>query len=151
MSNSTVADKPNFESASKPLLEVKSLTKKFGDFVANASIDLVLEAGNIHALLGENGAGKSTLVKMIYGALQPTAGQIVWQGQTVTIENPAAARDLGIGMVFQHFSLFEALTVTENISLALPPHLRTQDLEERIANLSEDYGLPLNPRALEVD
>jgi simple sugar transport system ATP-binding protein len=151
MSNPTTAKKPNFESVLKPLLEVKSLTKKFGDFVANASIDLVLEAGNIHALLGENGAGKSTLVKMIYGALQPTAGQIVWQGQTVTIENPAAARDLGIGMVFQHFSLFEALTVTENISLALPPHLRTQDLEERIANLSEDYGLPLNPRALVVD
>ncbi len=136
---------------SQNLLEVHVLTKKFGEFVANNAIDLTLEAGKIHALLGENGAGKSTLVKMIYGALQPTSGKIIWQGQELSIDNPAAARELGIGMVFQHFSLFEALTVTENISLALPPHLRTHDLEQRIANLSQDYGLPLNPRALVVD
>ena len=76
--------------------------------------------GEIHALLGENGAGKSTLVKIIYGALQPTAGEIRWQGKPVTIASPAAARALGIGMVFQHFSLFEALTVAENIALAVP-------------------------------
>ena len=144
----------NINSAEKTpqvLLEVRALTKKFGDFAANQSIDLVLEAGKTHALLGENGAGKSTLVKMIYGALQPTAGTIIWQGQELKIDNPAAARELGIGMVFQHFSLFEALTVAENISLALPPQLRTRGLEERIASLSEDYGLPLNPHALVAD
>jgi len=139
------------EQAPQVLLEVRALTKKFGEFTANQTIDLILEAGKTHALLGENGAGKSTLVKMIYGALQPTSGAIVWQGKEIKIVNPAAARELGIGMVFQHFSLFEALTVAENISLALPPQLRTQGLEERIASLSEDYGLPLNPHALVAD
>ena len=99
------------KSATSVLLEVHALTKKFGDFAANKGVNLVLEAGKIHALLGENGAGKSTLVKMIYGALQPTSGRIVWQGKELHIDNPAAARELGIGMVFQHFSLFEALTV----------------------------------------
>ena len=133
------------------LLEVRSLTKMFGDFCANDQIDLALEAGKIHALLGENGAGKSTLVKMIYGALQPTSGEILWQGKAMKVDNPAAARELGIGMVFQHFSLFEALTVTENISLALPPQLRTGDLSKRIAELSKNYGLPLNPEALVAD
>ena len=133
------------------LLEVRSLTKMFADFCANDEIDLALEAGKIHALLGENGAGKSTLVKMIYGALQPTSGEILWQGKAMKVDNPAAARELGIGMVFQHFSLFEALTVTENISLALPPQLRTGDLSQRIAELSKNYGLPLNPEALVAD
>ena len=133
------------------LLEVRALTKMFGDFCANDKIDLALEAGKIHALLGENGAGKSTLVKMIYGALQPTSGNILWQGKAMKVDNPAAARELGIGMVFQHFSLFEALTVTENISLALPPQLRTGDLSQRIAELSKNYGLPLNPEALVAD
>ncbi|MDP6969894.1 MAG: ABC transporter ATP-binding protein [Gammaproteobacteria bacterium] len=152
MSSSTLTEAaPSSKGSAQALLAVKSVSKKFGDFVANDAIDLSLEAGKIHALLGENGAGKSTLVKMIYGALQPTSGQIIWQGEALCIDNPAAARELGIGMVFQHFSLFEALTVTENISLALPPHLRTSDLEERIASLSQDYGLPLNPQALVVD
>ncbi|HCH33350.1 MAG TPA: ABC transporter [Oceanospirillaceae bacterium] len=134
-----------------PLLRVTKLTKKFGDFVANDDLCLAIEAGKVHALLGENGAGKSTLVKMMYGALQPTSGTIEWQGQTITVANPAHARDLGIGMVFQHFSLFEALTVVENISLALPPQLRQGDLSQRIASLSNDYGLPLNPEALVAD
>ncbi len=139
------------KSATSVLLEVHALTKKFGDFAANKGVNLVLEAGKIHALLGENGAGKSTLVKMIYGALQPTSGRIVWQGKELHIDNPAAARELGIGMVFQHFSLFEALTVAENISLALPAQLRNKDLNHRIASLSKDYGLPLNPNALVAD
>ena len=133
------------------LLQVKDISKKFGDFYANDTVNLAIETGKAHALLGENGAGKSTLVKMMYGALQPTAGRIYWQGEPVSITSPAHARELGIGMVFQHFSLFEALTVAENISLALPKSLRQGDLSQRIANLSQDYGLPLNPDALVAD
>ena len=133
------------------LLQVKDISKKFGDFYANDTVNLAIETGKVHALLGENGAGKSTLVKMMYGALQPTAGRIYWQGKPVSITSPAHARELGIGMVFQHFSLFEALTVAENISLALPKSLRQGDLSQRIANLSQDYGLPLNPDALVAD
>jgi ABC-type uncharacterized transport system ATPase subunit len=76
--------------------------------------------GEIHAFLGENGAGKSTLVKMIYGALQPTSGRVLLEGPPVTIPSPSVARHLGVGMVFQHFSLFDALTVAENIALAMP-------------------------------
>ncbi len=135
----------------EPLLKVQDISKKFGDFFANDSLNLCIEAGKVHALLGENGAGKSTLVKMMYGALQPTSGRIYWQGELVSIASPAHARELGIGMVFQHFSLFEALTVMENISLALPAHLRQGNLSQRIADLSQDYGLPLNPAALVVD
>ena len=102
--------------------------------------------GEIHALLGENGAGKSTLVKILYGALQPTAGEIRWKGKPVTIANPAAARRLGIGMVFQHFSLFDALTVAENIALALAgAHALRRRSRRRIAKVSAEYGLPLNP------
>jgi ABC-type uncharacterized transport system ATPase subunit len=137
--------------AQSTLLQVKAITKKFGDFHANDTLNLSIETGRVHALLGENGAGKSTLVKMMYGALQPTSGSIYWQGQQVSIASPAHARELGIGMVFQHFSLFEALTVVENISLALPPQLRQGDLSQRIADLSLDYGLPLNPAALVAD
>ena len=133
------------------LLQVKDISKKFGDFYANDTVNLAIETGKVHALLGENGAGKSTLVKMMYGALQPTAGRIYWQGKPVSITSPAHARELGIGMVFQHFSLFEALTVAENISLALPKSLRQGDLSQRITNLSQDYGLPLNPDALVAD
>ena len=117
------------------LLQVKDISKKFGDFYANDTVNLAIETGKVHALLGENGAGKSTLVKMMYGALQPTAGRIYWQGKPVSITSPAHARELGIGMVFQHFSLFEALTVAENISLTLPKSLRPGDLSQRIASL----------------
>ena len=133
------------------LLQVTNISKKFGDFYANDNLNLSIETGKVHALLGENGAGKSTLVKMMYGALQPTSGSIFWQGQETLIASPAHARELGIGMVFQHFSLFEALTVAENISLALPVQLRQGDLSQRIADLSLDYGLPLNPAALVAD
>lgn len=143
--------KYNNNNAQMPLLKVQDISKKFGDFFANDSLSLTIEAGKVHALLGENGAGKSTLVKMMYGALQPTSGTIYWQGQEVSIASPAHARALGIGMVFQHFSLFEALTVTENISLALPADLRLGNLSQRIADLSHDYGLPLNPAALVAD
>ena len=110
-----------------------------------------MKPGEIHAFLGENGAGKSTLVKMIYGALQPTSGEFRWMGKPVTIASPAAARKLGIGMVFQHFSLFEALTVAENIALAMPGAFDMTKLSEKIARVSKDYGLPLEPTAIVAD
>ncbi|HKR23738.1 MAG TPA: ATP-binding cassette domain-containing protein, partial [Allosphingosinicella sp.] len=87
------------------LLEAIGIDKTFGELKANDGVTLRVAAGEIHALLGENGAGKSTLVKVIYGALQPNAGELRWQGRPVVIADPAAARALGIGMVFQHFSL----------------------------------------------
>ena len=136
--------------AGTPTLEVNGITKDFGSLRANDSVNFSIRPGEIHALLGENGAGKSTLVKIIYGALQPTAGEIRWKGKPVTIASPAAARQLGIGMVFQHFSLFEALTVTENIALALPKSMR-RGLAETVEQVSADYGLPLRPHAIVAD
>ena len=133
------------------LLEAIGIVKRFGDFTANDGVSLSLRPGVIHALLGENGAGKSTLVKIIYGALQPSAGELRWRGRPVRVANPAAARRLGIGMVFQHFSLFDALSVVENIALALPGAFDRAGLASRIAEVSREYGLPLEPNALVAD
>ena len=102
------------------LLELRGIQKIFPGCIANDDIDLTIAPGEIHALLGENGAGKSTLVKMIYGVLRPDQGEILWRGESIQIDNPASARALGIGMVFQHFSLFESMTTLENVALALP-------------------------------
>lgn len=139
------------DTSSEFLLEARNIVKTFGDLRANDDVSLSLKPGEIHALLGENGAGKSTLVKIIYGALQPTSGRLYWQGAPVTVSNPAAARDLGIGMVFQHFSLFDALNVTQNIALALPNDPDLEDLTGRIERISREYGLPLQPDALVAD
>jgi simple sugar transport system ATP-binding protein len=128
------------------LLATERLTKRFGPLTACDHITLEIGHGEVHALLGENGAGKSTLVKMLYGALAPDEGRILWEGNPVTIGTPAEARRLGIGMVFQHFSLFEALNVAENIALALPPRGR-RELAETIRRVSREYGLPLDPEA----
>ncbi len=136
---------------SAPLLQATGVTKLFGSFKANDGIDLAIRPGEIHALLGENGAGKSTLVKILYGSLQPTEGAIAWKGQTVTIASPSAARKLGIGMVFQHFSLFEALTVVENIALALSDRKSRAALAREIEQISAEYGLPLNPNSVIAD
>jgi simple sugar transport system ATP-binding protein len=133
------------------LLEAINITKVFGTLKANDNVSLEVKAGEIHALLGENGAGKSTLVKMIYGSLQPTSGHFKWKGEPVDITNPSVARKLGIGMVFQHFSLFEALTVAENIALALPGVFDMAALSRRISKVSTDYGLPLEPSATVAD
>jgi ABC-type uncharacterized transport system ATPase subunit len=133
------------------LLEALHVTKIFGTLKANDDVTLRVKPGEIHAFLGENGAGKSTLVKMIYGALQPTSGEFRWMGRTVSIASPAAARKLGIGMVFQHFSLFEALTVAENIALAMPGQFDMAGLSEKIARISKDYGLPVDPAAVVAD
>ena len=128
-----------------PLLEAVGITKLYGDFVANDGINLEIWPAEVHALLGENGAGKSTLVKMIYGLLQPTRGTFKWQGEPIAFAGPAAARARGIGMVFQHFSLFEQLTVAENVALGLDG-APLVGIEQRVAEVSKSYGLPLDPR-----
>jgi simple sugar transport system ATP-binding protein len=129
-----------------PRLALRGITKVYPAVTANDGIDLEVAPGEIHAVLGENGAGKSTLMKIIYGVVRADAGEIRWDGTPVTIASPGEARALGIGMVFQHFSLFETLTVAENISLAVPGSLR--ELSDRIAEVSLRYGLPVEPRRL---
>nr|WP_232474926.1 ABC transporter ATP-binding protein [Roseomonas rubea] len=106
---------------------------------------MAVRAGEAHALLGENGAGKSTLVKMLYGLLQPDAGQVLWRGAPAALPDPRAARALGVGMVFQHFSLFDAMSVAENVALALDVPEPLPRVAERLAAVSSAYGLPLEP------
>jgi simple sugar transport system ATP-binding protein len=130
---------------------VRGLTKIFGALKACDGVDLDIDKGQIHALLGENGAGKSTLVKMLFGSLEPHSGEIGWKGQPVRIPNPAAARNLGIGMVFQHFSLFDALTAAENILLSLDRRVSLGEIAEKARDVSRAYGLPLDPHALVGD
>lgn len=129
-----------------PLLEARGIVKRYGALTANDHVDLTVVPAEIHALLGENGAGKSTLVKILYGLVQPSEGTILWQGRPVSLANPAEARRLGIGMVFQHFSLFEALTVAENVALSLPAGTGMARIEAEVHRLSRAYGLPLEPR-----
>lgn len=126
------------------LVQLHSISKAFPGCLANDCVDLSLQAGNIHALLGENGAGKSTLVKILYGLLKADSGSITWQGEAVQIHSPAVARQLGIAMVFQHFSLFDSLTVLENIALGMGINVNEQ-LKEQIRSVSQRYGLPLDP------
>ncbi|MCP5075722.1 MAG: ABC transporter ATP-binding protein [Rhodobacteraceae bacterium] len=128
-----------------PQLELRQITKRYPGCLANDHVDLTVMPGEIHALLGENGAGKSTLVKIIYGVVRPGSGQLLWEGKHTTIVNPNAARALGIGMVFQHFNLFETLTVAENISLGIDPDHDLSKLTGEIGEISERYGLPINP------
>jgi general nucleoside transport system ATP-binding protein len=127
------------------LLAVRGITKRFGAFTANDNVTLGLSPGEIHALLGENGAGKSTLVKMLYGLLAPTEGEILWNDAPIKLANPNAARALGIGMVFQHFSLFDNLTVAENIALVMPKSDRLEDIPAKIDQISRAYGMGLEP------
>jgi len=128
-----------------PRLELSGIVKRFTATLANDGIDLRVMPGEIHALLGENGAGKSTLVKIVYGILKADAGEIRWNGEPVQIDSPAQARRLGIGMVFQHFSLFDSLTVAENIALGIDERIPVRTLSDRIAVVSARYGLALDP------
>jgi general nucleoside transport system ATP-binding protein len=132
-------------SAAIPRLRLSGISRRYGDIRANDGIDLSILPGEIHALLGENGSGKSTLSRIICGISRPDAGGIEWDGRSVSFSNAAAARTLGIGMVFQHFALFESLTVAENIALALP-RAGSDGLAARIEAVSRRYGLPLDPR-----
>ena len=126
-------------------LELRGITKQYPGVLANDNISLAVAPGGVHALLGENGAGKSTLVKIIYGVVKPDAGEILWDGKPTVIHNPAHARRLGIGMVFQHFNLFDTLTVAENISLGMEGAGDLKSLAGRVSEISERYGLPINP------
>jgi len=128
-----------------PLLALRGISKSYGQVHANHGIDLDVAPRSIHAVLGENGAGKSTLMKMIYGVEQPDSGTVVWEGEPLTFASPAEARRKGIGMVFQHFSLFETLTVVENIQLVVAG--KKADLIERIRALGRDFGLQVDPLA----
>src|ERR1700684_295 len=130
----------------EPLLRAISITKRYGSFLANDGIDLDLFPAEIHALLGENGAGKSTLVKMIYGLIQPNDGELRWMNRKIVLGGPAEARELGIGMVFQHFTLFENLTVAENVALGLDPTESFASVSDRLQETSRLYGLPLDPK-----
>ncbi|NRB05817.1 MAG: ATP-binding cassette domain-containing protein, partial [Rhodobacteraceae bacterium] len=134
-----------------PLLKLAGLRKAYPGVVANDDVSLEIQPGEVHALLGENGAGKSTLVKMIYGLVKPDAGQMMLFGKAFKPANPRAARTNGVGMVFQHFSLFDALSVAENIALGMdkPPAMR--DLSRRIREVSDTYGLPLAPERIVGD
>ena len=141
--------------AHENVIEMREITKVFGEFVANDKINLELRKGEIHALLGENGAGKSTLMNMLAGLLEPTSGEIVVNGQVVKLDSPSKAASLGIGMVHQHFMLVEAFTVAENIILGseltkngvLDIARATREINE----LSERYGLAVDPSAKVAD
>ncbi len=126
-------------------LELRGITKAFPGVLANDRVSFAVAPGEIHALLGENGAGKSTLVKIIYGVLHADAGTMLWHGEPVRIADPHAARGLGIGMVFQHFSLFEAMSVLENFALGVDDAGDMRTLARRIEEVSHAYGLPLDP------
>jgi simple sugar transport system ATP-binding protein len=127
------------------LLAVQGVTKAYPGVIANSDVSFSIAEGEVHALLGENGAGKSTLVKMIYGLVKPDSGRMRFRGQPYQPAEPRAARAAGVAMVFQHFSLFEALNVAENVALGMenPPPMR--ELATRIRAVSEEYGLPLDP------
>ena len=136
---------PSPASTVPPRLHLQGITKRYPAVVANDSVDLTVAPGQIHAVLGENGAGKSTLMKVIYGAVQPDAGSVTWNGERVQVRNPHAARALGISMVFQHFSLFDTLTGAENVWLGLDKSMPLPEVTERIRAVSSDYGLAVDP------
>jgi len=127
-----------------PRLALSGITRHYGDVAANDDVTLAIMPGEILAVLGENGAGKSTLMKVVYGVVRPDAGTIAVDGVEVAITSPAQARRLGIAMVFQHFALFDTLTVAQNIALGAPEHPLGQ-IGERVHELSQRYGLELHP------
>jgi simple sugar transport system ATP-binding protein len=129
-------------------LALRAIRKAYPGVVANDGIDLVVMPGEIHAVLGENGAGKSTLMKVICGVTPPTRGEMLWEGKRLLPRDPAHARALGIGMVFQHFSLFETLTVAENIALTHPGAIDRAAFAGEISAVSARYGLTVDPRQL---
>ncbi|WP_112443534.1 ABC transporter ATP-binding protein [Streptococcus sp. 596553] len=141
--------------AHENVIEMRDITKVFGEFVANDKINLHLRKGEIHALLGENGAGKSTLMNMLAGLLEPTSGEIAVNGQVVNLDSPSKAASLGIGMVHQHFMLVEAFTVAENIilgsELTKNGVLDIAGASKEIKALSERYGLAVDPSAKVAD
>ena len=128
-----------------PRLQLAHITKRYPAVVANSDVSLTVQAGETHAVLGENGAGKSTLMKIIYGSVKPDEGSVVFNGQPVHIRNPQEARALGISMVFQHFSLFDTLTVAENVWLGLSRSLTLAEVTRRITTKAAEYGVEVDP------
>ena len=132
-------------------VEMKNITKKFGDFVANDNITLQVKKGEIHALLGENGAGKTTLMNILYGLYLATEGEIFINGKHAVIKDANDAIKYGLGMVHQHFMLINPFTVVENIVLGMEPtkglRLDMKKAREDVVEISEKYGLQINPDA----
>jgi ABC-type uncharacterized transport system ATPase subunit len=128
-----------------PRLQLAHITKRYPTVVANSDVSLTVLPGETHAVLGENGAGKSTLMKIIYGAVKPDEGSVLFDGQPVHIRNPQEARALGISMVFQHFSLFDTLTVAENVWLGLDRSLTLHQVTHSITAKAHEYGLEVDP------
>ena len=126
-------------------LQLSGITKAYPGVVANSDVSLTVLPGQTHAVLGENGAGKSTLMKIIYGSVKPDAGQVLFNGQPVNIRNPKEARALGISMVFQHFNLFDTITVAENVWLGLDKGLSLDQVSQRITAKAGEYGLDIDP------
>ncbi|WP_395687737.1 ABC transporter ATP-binding protein [Caenimonas koreensis] len=129
-----------------PRLQLSHITKRYPSVVANSDVSLAVLPGETHAVLGENGAGKSTLMKVIYGSVKPDEGSVLWNGQPVHVRNPQEARALGISMVFQHFSLFDTLTVAENVWLGLDKGLSLAQVTQSITAKAAEYGLDIDPR-----
>jgi simple sugar transport system ATP-binding protein len=128
-----------------PRLQLAHITKRYPAVVANSDVSLAVQPGETHAVLGENGAGKSTLMKVIYGSVKPDEGSVMFNGQPVHIRNPQEARALGISMVFQHFSLFDTLTVAENVWLGLDKSLTLNQVTHSITAKAQEYGLDVDP------
>ena len=128
-----------------PRLQLTGITKRYPAVVANDGVSLTVQPGETHAVLGENGAGKSTLMKIIYGSVKPDEGSVQWNGKPVAVRNPQQARELGIAMVFQHFSLFDTLTVAQNVWLGLDRKMSLADVTARITAKAAEYGLDIDP------
>lgn len=128
-----------------PRLALSGIVKRYPGVLANDGVSMEVAPGEIHGLIGENGAGKSTLVKIIYGAVSPDEGEMRWEGESVRIQTPSQARRIGINLVFQHFMLFDTLTVAENIALSLGVGADRSVIASDVATFGERYGLPLDP------
>ena len=128
-----------------PRLQLTGITKRYPAVVANDGVSVTVQPGEVHAVLGENGAGKSTLMKIIYGAVKPDAGQMLFDGRPVTVRNPQEARQLGIAMVFQHFSLFDTLSVAENVWLGQDRSVSLAEVTRRVEATAAEYGLDIDP------
>src|SRR6185369_10546695 len=143
MGSDTAAGGSEAGTSPPPRLELANVSKSYPDVQANDRVNLTVMPGEIHAVLGENGAGKSTLMKIIYGAVRPDEGTLAWNGAAVAIHNPRQARALGIAMVFQHFALFETLTVAENVWLGVDQKMTRAEVAREVARVSCLYGLEL--------
>jgi ABC-type uncharacterized transport system ATPase subunit len=134
----------------KPILEMRNITKRFGNVIANQDVNLALYPGEIHALLGENGAGKSTLMNILTGIYKPNSGKIYYKGERVDIKSPRQAVEMGIGMVHQHFRLIPTLTAAENVFLYMPECstiLKKKEMEDAITECSRAFHLDIDPAA----